>query len=84
MDRIRQPQSISSLWKLIPQDNSEIFFNLLDKYKVTDSKGKYHHWNEFKWKVDKGDDEKLAWLATKISRKAIYKPLKMPIILFIP
>ncbi|MGL6344590.1 MAG: Fic family protein, partial [Waterburya sp.] len=67
MGRIRKPQSLSSLWKLVPQDNPELFFNLLNKYKVTDSKGKYYHWDKFKWRVEKGDDEKLAWLATKIA-----------------
>ena len=77
MGRIRKPQSLASLWKLIPQDDPALFLDLLNKYKVTTSKGKYHHWNEFKWKVDKGDNEKLAWLATKISRKAISKPLVM-------
>ncbi|MFM2314571.1 MAG: hypothetical protein RLZZ04_3847 [Cyanobacteriota bacterium] len=75
MGRIRKPQSLSSLWKSIPQDNPELFINLLNKYKITDSQGKYYHWNEFKWRVDAGDDEQLAWLATKISRKAVSKPL---------
>lgn len=75
MGRIRKPESLSSLWKSIPQDNPEQFLNLLSKYKVSDSKGKYYHWDKFKWRVDQGDDEKLAWLATKIARKAISKPL---------
>lgn len=75
MGRIRKPQSLSSLWKLVPQDNPELFFNLLNKYKVTDSKGKYYHWDKFKWRVKEGDDEKLAWLATKIARRAVSKPL---------
>ncbi|MEM8719069.1 MAG: Fic family protein [Cyanobacteria bacterium P01_G01_bin.39] len=75
MVKIKTPQSVSSLLSLIPQNNSENFLNLLDKYKVTDSKGKYHHWNEFQWRVEKGDDQKLAWLAAKLSRKAVSKQL---------
>jgi Fic family protein len=75
MGRIRKPQSFLNLWKLIPQDNPEQFLNLLSKYKVTDSQGKYYHWDKFKWRVDKEDNEKLAWLATKIARKAVSKPL---------
>ena len=75
MGRIRKPLSLMSLWKSIPQDDPELFFHLLSKYKVTDSKGRYHHWDKFKWRVDEGDDEKLAWLATKIARKAVSKPL---------
>jgi Fic family protein len=75
MGKIKKTQSLSSLWKLIPQDNPELFINLLNKYKVTDKKGRYLHWNEFKWRVDTGDEEQLAWLATKISRKAVSKLL---------
>ena len=75
MGRIRKPLSLMSLWKSIPQDDPELFFHLLSKYKVTDSKGRYHHWDKFKWRVDEEDDEKLAWLATKIARKAVSKPL---------
>jgi len=75
--RIRIPQSLSSLLRLIPKDNPEEFLDLMGKYKITDSKGQYLHWDKFQWKVDKGDDEKLAWLATKMSRKAVSKSLTM-------
>lgn len=75
MGRIRKPQSFINLWKLIPQDNPEQFLNLFSKYKVTDSQGKYYHWDKFKWRVDKEDNDQLAWLATKIARKAVSKPL---------
>ena len=77
MGRIRKPSSFLSLWKLLPQDKPELFVHILSKYKVTDSKGRYHHWDKFKWRVGEGDDEKLAWLATKIARKAVSKPLTM-------
>ena len=75
MAKIRIPQSLPSLLKLIPEDNPQEFLDLMGKYKITDSKGQYHHWDKFKWKVDRGDDEKLAWLATKMSRKAVSKLL---------
>lgn len=77
MVKIRTPQSLSSLFELIPQKNPEYLLDLLSKYKVTDSKGKYYHWNEFQWRVVKGDDKELAWLATKISRRTVSKSLNL-------
>jgi len=77
MAKIRIPPSLPGLLKLIPKDSPEDFLDLMGKYKITDSKGKYHHWDKFQWKVDQGDDEKLAWLATKMARKAVSKHLTM-------
>ena len=74
MGRIRKPQPLSSL---IKHSNSENWFNLIDKYKAIDTKGRYLHWDQFQWRVDKGDDINLAWLATKISRRAIAKKLPL-------
>ena len=39
-------------------------------------KGRYLHWDEFKWRVKRGDDEIAAWVATKITRKARAKHLQ--------
>ena len=74
MGRIRKPQPLSSL---IKHSNSENWFNLIDKYKAIDTKGRYLHWDQFQWRVDKGDDINLAWFATKISRRAIAKKLPL-------
>jgi hypothetical protein len=55
--------------------NPATYGALISKYGPTDAKGRYLHWNEFKWRVEPGDDEKIAWLATKISRQVIAEPL---------
>ena len=75
MAKITRPKPLSSLFGSVKSANGEKFFELFSKYKVTDSKGRYLHWDKFRWKVKSGDDQDLAWLATKISRKAISKSL---------
>ncbi|MEM9272099.1 MAG: Fic family protein [Cyanobacteria bacterium P01_F01_bin.143] len=72
MGRIRKTQPLSSLIKYVKQEE---WLNLIDKYQAIDLKGRYLHWDQFQWRVDKGDDVDAAWLATKISRRAIAKKL---------
>ena len=38
------------------------------KYKIVDEKGNYLHWDKFRWKVESGDDQKIAWTSVKIQR----------------
>jgi len=38
------------------------------QYKEVDEKGKYLHWDEFRWRVQEGDDPLQAWYAVKSSR----------------
>jgi Fic family protein len=71
MPRIRVPKPFLELIKDVKPET----FLLMCKYQVTNSQGKYLHWNEFKWRVEKGDEELAAWTATKLSRKAIAKNL---------
>jgi hypothetical protein len=52
------------------------FISFLSKYKATDPQGNYLHWDKFKWKVEKGDDEDVVWLTTKISRKTNTKNIQ--------
>jgi Fic family protein len=72
MARIRVPTPLIQLMKDV---KPEIIVSLMSKYQATNSQGKYLHWNDFKWRVEKGDEEVLAWIATKISRKSIAKNL---------
>jgi hypothetical protein len=72
MARIRTPKPFLQLMTDVKHD---VFVPLLGKYHATDSQGKYLHWNDFKWRVEKGDEELGAWVATKISRGAISKQL---------
>ncbi|WP_444893588.1 Fic family protein [Microbulbifer sp. TRSA001] len=48
---------------------------MFNKYGATDADGNYLHWDKFKWRVNKGDSEELAWLTTKLARKGISKVL---------
>ena len=71
MTRIRLPTPFIQLM----QNPKPEYFMLMSKYKATDAKDKYLHWNEFKWRVEKGDEEESAWVATKLSRRSISKDL---------
>jgi hypothetical protein len=71
--RIRVPKPFL---ELITEVKPETFL-LMGKYQLTNSQGKYFHWDEFKWRVEKGDDEVAAWTVTKLARKAIAKDLAL-------
>ena len=43
-------------------------FQYLAKYREVDSKGRYLYWDKFKYRVEEGDDSKIAWWATKWAR----------------
>ncbi len=65
------------LEKLMQEVKPEKFLRLLGKYKATDAQGRYLHWNDFKWRVESGDDELAAWGATKLARRSIAKELPL-------
>lgn len=71
-DRIEKPPKIEEIFQKI--DYKE-FSDFLLKYPAVDSKGRYLHWNEFKWRIDSSDDLKKAWLATKMNRLSLLKNL---------
>jgi Fic family protein len=72
MARIRLPTPFVQLMQAL---EPEILIPLISKYQATNSKGQYLHWNDFKWRVEKGDEEVSAWIATKLSRRSISKCL---------
>ncbi len=74
MSRIRVPKPFSELVKEVEYEKVVM---LLGRYHETDRKGRYLHWDEFKWRVERGDDEIAAWVATKITRKARAKHLQL-------
>ncbi|MBD2175967.1 Fic family protein [Pseudanabaena sp. FACHB-1998] len=67
MSKIRVPKPFSNLMEEL---ETREFVPLLSKYHATDRKGRYFHWDEFKWRVEQGDNEIAAWVATKIARQA--------------
>ncbi len=87
MARIKVPMPIAQkLSELIAKEPTEQLREvaslslelLLDKkYEVTDSQGRYLHWNDFQWRVEQRDSVNVAWLATRFSRLVITKQLKL-------
>ncbi len=57
--------------------DKDISIDYLQKYKATDSKGRYLYWDKFKWRVDKKDDATKAWFATKFNRFSIQKSISL-------
>lgn len=74
MARIRVKKLLDQLLKEVQTD---AFLSLLGKYQATDSQGRYLHWNNFQWRVEKGDPPLAAWVATELARKAIAKNLPL-------
>ncbi len=72
MSRLRKPPKISELLSKYTQDE---IFSLMGKYSVTDSKGQYLHWDKFKWRVPRGEDQELAWVLTKFARGSVSKKI---------
>ncbi len=72
MARIRMTKPFH---QLLQEVDPKLYVLLLGKYGAIDPKGRYLPWNEFKWRVEKGDDELGAWIATKFARNAISKKL---------
>jgi len=57
----------------LAQDLTQNSFEYIVKYKEVDSQGRYLYWDKFKYRVDKEDDIKVAWWATKWNRLAKMK-----------
>ena len=77
MARLRKPKKFGTLVnELTNESMTKLHTSLMPKYGVTDVKGKYLHWDQFLWKVEKGDSVELAWLATKYARRAIAKKVE--------
>ncbi|MEG3438050.1 Fic family protein [Pannus brasiliensis CCIBt3594] len=74
MARIREPKPLN---ELIQDVTPEELVPLMRKYRATDAQGRYFHWHEFQWRVEKGDDKLKAWTATKFARISITKKLPL-------
>ena len=49
-------------------DFNEMEYPKYAYYKATDKEGRYLYWDKFKWRVEKDEDVKKAWWATKFNR----------------
>jgi len=72
MARVRVPPSMEKLFSEFPP---EAVFKAMKTYSITNSKGEYLPWDKFKWRVNKGDNAELAWLATKVARTNVSRNL---------
>lgn len=69
--------------ELLPFKFEFNLYNLRDnmqyllKYKATNEDGKYLYWDKFRFHVDKDDDPKIAWWATKFNRLTNRKALRL-------
>jgi Fic family protein len=75
MGRIRIPEPFQQLLPQLVQ--SPALMELMGKYPAIDLQGRYLHWNDFQWRVEKDDDKSMAWAATKFSRMASRKFLPL-------
>ena len=76
MGRIRKSSSFESLLKKVSQEvSAEEWIKLTGKYGVIDSQGRYFYWDEFQWRVEKGDSKEAAWVLTKLARLSISQRL---------
>lgn len=70
MARMRVPKPIDELFGNVEPRQ---LFELMQRYKAIDDKGRYLHWDQFQRRVLKGDDIEMAWLAVKMARRAMAK-----------
>jgi len=54
-------QGLYDIWT----DENKRYFTT---YKEVDDKSRYLYWEDFKWRVEKGDDPLMAWYAVKLAR----------------
>ena len=77
MARIRKPKNIILLRQELREklgiELSTRLNSLMSRYGVTDGKGRYLHWDQLLWRIEKGVDADQAWLSTKSSRASILK-----------
>lgn len=57
------------------QLSSEEFSAYSEKFKATDEKGRYLHWNKFRFIYTEHSD--IAWFLTKLSRKSLSKDIQL-------
>ena len=65
MARIRKPEPFQSLMAKIPPQE---LLRAMSGYGLTNAQGEYLPWDKFQWRVSKGEDKTLAWVATKMAR----------------
>lgn len=73
---IKQPPKDVDFSKVISKVSNEDFVKLMKYHRVTDEKGRYHHWDDFQYRVEKGLESVHAWSVQKLARNAHIQHLK--------
>lgn len=73
-ERVARPPEIGDVWDI---PTNQHFSKLVRKYQAVDHKGRYMHWNDFRWRIEEGDDKKLAWHATKFNRAMLLNSIEL-------
>lgn len=73
-DRIESPPELIDISQY---NNNKQFLDYVSKYQAVDQKGRYLHWNEFKWRIDETDNKVMAWHATKFNRRVLLKQIEL-------
>ncbi|WKM73472.1 Fic family protein [Klebsiella oxytoca] len=70
---VKHPPKIVSFAEIVKdgvEDKANRLSNLMSYHRVTDDKGRYHHWDDFQYRVEKGVDAVHAWSVQKMARLA--------------
>ncbi|WP_137938123.1 Fic family protein [Chitinivorax sp. B] len=73
MSRIQKPPT----WKDRATHGGDQFFDTYEQFGAVDEKGRYFHWDDFRYRVPKGVAPEDAWAATKLHRIAQQKKLPL-------
>ncbi|HHR6458473.1 TPA: hypothetical protein ACS772_003999, partial [Providencia alcalifaciens] len=65
---IKLPPKDIELSTIINNDNKEELVKLFKYHRVTDEQGRYHHWDDFQYRVEKGVNASYAWTIQKLAR----------------
>lgn len=65
---IKLPPKDIELSTIIDNDNKEELVKLFKYHRVTDEQGRYHHWDDFQYRVEKGVNATYAWTIQKLAR----------------
>lgn len=69
--RVHTPPS----WQAVMSQSADKVVELMPSFAALDEKGRYLHWEEFRWRVPPTVDKDVAWCVTKLARMAQLRSL---------
>lgn len=67
--------NIPPVWQAVMKQSAGKVVEQMPNFSALDEKGRYLHWEEFRWRVPNEVDKEVAWCATKLARMAQLKTL---------